>query len=266
MNSPDLSNEPTGWPDDATRDRLIGDWWMYQRRGGHRTSTDDLLAAWFAVVHHGDRGAPAHYVDLGCGIGSVLFQVAWRLRPLRVTGVEAQAQSALMAQRSASELPSPRPEITILHQDLRSPLPEGLPPADVVTGSPPYFPVGTGVLSPDAQRRACRFELRGGVEAYCEAASRLLAPDGVFCLVFTARDAARVHAAGRDAGLALIDEVPVLLREGAEAPLLAVYAFCRPGGRAPRAAHPEPLVVRDRDGALTDGWLAVRRTLGLDAG
>ena len=32
--------EPTGWPEDARRDRLIGDWYIYQRTGGHRTSTD----------------------------------------------------------------------------------------------------------------------------------------------------------------------------------------------------------------------------------
>ena len=37
--------EPVGWPDDAGRDRLIGDWHIFQRSGGHRTSTDDLITA-----------------------------------------------------------------------------------------------------------------------------------------------------------------------------------------------------------------------------
>ena len=30
------------WPADVSRDRLIGDVFLYQRRGGHRTGTDDV--------------------------------------------------------------------------------------------------------------------------------------------------------------------------------------------------------------------------------
>ena len=66
--------EPTGWPADARRDRLIADWHIYQRRGGHRTSTDDLITAWYAVHRRPQR--PQRYLDLGCGVGSVLLMVS----------------------------------------------------------------------------------------------------------------------------------------------------------------------------------------------
>ena len=69
-----------------------------------------------------------------------------------------------MARRAVSELPADAPPTsTFVHKDFR----EFIRPEDedrgfpLVTGSPPYFPIGTGVLPADAQRRACRFEARG---------------------------------------------------------------------------------------------------------
>ncbi|MCA9534831.1 MAG: hypothetical protein KC593_14165, partial [Myxococcales bacterium] len=62
------------WPADVTYDRLIGDVYLYQRRGGHRTGTDDVLTAYYAT--HRASGPSASYLDLGCGVGSVLLMVA----------------------------------------------------------------------------------------------------------------------------------------------------------------------------------------------
>ena len=65
----------------TTLDALTGDFVMYQRKNGHRYSTDDLLTAWYATVHgaaHRDTGAPPpRLCDLGTGIGSVGLSVAW---------------------------------------------------------------------------------------------------------------------------------------------------------------------------------------------
>ncbi len=131
------------WPDDAVHNRLIGDWHIYQRRGGHRTSTDDLITAWLATqiaVRPVSR-----YLDLGCGIGSVMLMVAHALRPQETVGVEAQPQSVLLARRALEELGEP--SIQVRHGDLRAleKLDE-LGRFPLVTGSPPYFPIGTGVL------------------------------------------------------------------------------------------------------------------------
>lgn len=253
-----LDAEPGGWPDDAQRDRLVGDWWIWQRKRGHRTSTDDVLTAWLAA-RSGAR--PARYIDLGCGIGSVMLLTAHRLRPGETRGVEAQAQSVAMAQRTIAELPDP-PPIEVTHGDLRDVTADGFGRFDLVTGSPPYLPLGTGVLSPDAQRRACRFELRGGVEAYCAAAARVMADDGRFSLVFQTIWQDRVVAAGREAGLHLHEQVDVTTREGNADPFLSVFGF---GHTATSDVRREHLVVRAADGSIHPTWQRVRDDLGLDA-
>ncbi|MBW2381349.1 MAG: hypothetical protein JRG70_17685 [Deltaproteobacteria bacterium] len=97
INAPD---GPTEWPHDAGRDRLIGDWHIYQRTGGHRTSTDDLITAWYAV--HRNPNPPARYLDLGCGVGSVLLMVSHKLRPKTALGVEAQAHASSILETSAT--------------------------------------------------------------------------------------------------------------------------------------------------------------------
>ncbi|HUH04733.1 MAG TPA: methyltransferase domain-containing protein, partial [Kofleriaceae bacterium] len=202
-------HEPTEWPADARRDRLIGDWHLHQRRGGHRTSTDDLVTAWFATSR--TAGAPARYLDLGCGIGSVLLMTAHRLRPGASLGLEAQPQSVLMARRSIAELPPGAPPIEVACSDFRSWDPAGRE-FELITGSPPYFPLSAGVLPADAQRRGCRFEARGGIEAYCTTAASVLAPRGRFYIVFQTAGDERVLAAAAAAGLALHGRVDLHMR------------------------------------------------------
>ena len=252
-----LASEPDGWPADAHRDRLVGDWWIWQRKRGHRTSTDDVLTAWLAAR----SGRPTRrYIDIGCGIGSVMLLTAHRLRPGETVGVEAQAQSAAMARRTVAELPTP-PPIRVVHGDLREVDAAALGRFDLVTGSPPYLPLGTGVLSPDAQRRACRFELRGGVEAYCASAARLLDDDGLFSVVFQTVWQDRVLAAAEAAGLVLREQVDVTTRVGNAEPFLSVFGF---GHRVDDRIAREHLYVRDEDGAIHPSWQRVRDDLELD--
>ena len=65
--------------------------------------------------------------------------------PLLWVGVEAQAGSAWLAARSVALLPD-APPIEIVRRDLREVTAEEDGTFDLVTGSPPYFPLGTGVL------------------------------------------------------------------------------------------------------------------------
>ena len=243
------------WPKDARRDRLVGDWYLHQRTGGHRTSTDDVLVAWHACRRW--ARPPARYLDLGCGIGSVLLMVAHRLRPGQSTGFEAQEQSAAMTARSITELPANAPTITSLCADFREVHSEGT--YDLITGSPPYFPLGTGVHPADPQRLACRFETRGGVEAYCEAASRWLDTHGRFHLVFQTTWNDRVENAARDAGLHLVARSDVHSRADRSQPFLSVYEF----HRQPAALEIESFSVREANGELTPEYQRVRTDLGL---
>lgn len=253
--------DPAGWPADARRDRLIGDWHLYQRKGGHRTSTDDVVTAWFAVARSGGV-TPDRYLDLGCGIGSVLLMVSHRLRPAAALGVEAQDQSVVMVRRTVAELPQGGAAIEILHGDFREvPFagPEDAGGYDLITGSPPYFPIGTGVLPADAQRRACRFEVRGGVEGYCETAARCLSADGRFYLVFQTRGDARVVAAASAAGLHVTARADLFMREGRAEPFLTVYEL----RRSPATLETVTFAIRDRTGEITDEYMSARRELGV---
>lgn len=243
------------WPEDVRRDLLIGDWYIYQRTGGHRTSTDDVVTAW-----HASRGwtePPARYLDLGCGIGSVLLTVVHRLRPVVSLGVEAQSQSVLMARRTIAELPDDAPEVSVRESDFRT-FEFGDARFDLITGSPPYFPLGTGVLPNDPQRVACRFETRGGVEAYCEVASKVLADEGRIHLVFQTEWNERVEHAARDAALHIVDVCHFRMRSDSEAPFLTTYELRRRA--SPRTTR--TLAVRDSEGRYTPEFRTLRHELG----
>lgn len=249
--------EPEDWPDDVRRDRLIGDWYIYQRSGGHRTSTDDLITAWYAI-HRQPRRAQ-RYLDLGCGIGSVMLMVSHKLRPALVHGVEAQPQSVLMARRAVAELPEHDCAFEIMHADFRE-LTIPKHSYELVTGSPPYFPLYAGSLPKDAQRRACRFEARGGVEAYMQTAERAITADGHFYLVFQTRWSDRVLAAANDCALHLTGQADFLMRRDRAEPFLSVYEFSRQ-----TVARPHRLCwpVRDANGEISREYQNLRNELGL---
>ncbi|MFT4703218.1 MAG: tRNA1Val (adenine37-N6)-methyltransferase [Bradymonadia bacterium] len=257
---PQLPVQDTSWPSDASLDDFVGDWQLWQRKGGHRTSIDDLLVAWSAVRRWREQEtqAPQRYVDLGCGIGSVMLMVAHALRPNETRGVEAQEQSVTMARRTIDGL-NAAPNIEVVGGDLRSIGPDEVGKARLVTGSPPYFPVGTATPSPDPQRAACRVELRGGVEAYCEAAARVLNASGTFHVVFQTIWDERVLNGAISAGLHLVERDDVWMREERHEPFLTAYVFSKEPVSEP-VCRPE-WAVRDRDGAPTATYQAMRRQM-----
>ncbi len=232
---------------------LTGHWQLFQKQRGHRWSLDDLVTAWFAAAQ---VDAPARCLDLGCGIGSVLLMTAWRFGAARCVGVEAQAASAALARKSIA-WNGVGHRVELLEADFRQTLPPGR--FDLVTGTPPYFPLGTGTLSARIQAGPCRFEHRGGVEAYCAAAALALDEGGTFVFCESAGQQERVEAALRATGLHLRRWLEVVPREG-KAPLVSVFAAQRPWCEAPPA---ERLVVRDSLSTWTPEFLALRASMGM---
>ncbi len=263
----DFDSDPELWPgpgEDLCH--LTGDWRIFQRLEGHRYSLDDLVTAWYAL--DGVRGRPvARAADLGCGIGSVLMMVAWGRPEARVVGVEAQPLSAGLARRSL-RYNGAADRCEVRGGDLRDPAmtPEGAV-FDLVTGTPPYIPLGHGTVSAREQCGPCRFETRGGVEGYCEAAARLLAPGGRFAVCESAGQTRRVELAAREAGLTVLSRRDVVPREGRQA-LLSVYRMARAdevaaGADGAPLQIEAPLVVRDRAGRWTPDFLKVRADMGM---
>jgi tRNA1(Val) A37 N6-methylase TrmN6 len=201
-------------------------------------------------------------VDLGCGIGSVLLMVAWRFPGARVVGIEAQPVSVALARRSI-EWNGATARVEVRAGDLRDPAPSQdlSGRAGLVSGTPPYFAPGRGVESPLPQRGPCRFEHRGGIEGYCQAAARLLAPGAPFVAVEGAGQRVRVEDAAREAGLAVERWREVVPRAG-KGPLFSVMVMRREG-EAARPIDEAPLVVRDRDRRWTEEFRAIRAAFGM---
>jgi tRNA1Val (adenine37-N6)-methyltransferase len=239
---------------------LAGHWRILQRIDGHRWSLDDLVTAWFAV-RQTRAHPPGHVADLGCGIGAVLMLVAWCFPKARCIGVEAQEISVELARRSLA-WNGIEGRCAVRAGDLRDPsiLSEG-PIFDLVTGTPPYLPPGTAIESRRIQRGPCHFERRGGIEAYCTAAARLMSRGGRFVTCAASIQAGRVARGADAAGLAIVDRLDVIPREG-KLSLFSVYAMAR----ATEGAVQLPagtLVVRDRAGQRTLAFRKMRGEMGM---
>lgn len=235
---------------------LSGDWRLFQKRRGHRWSLDDLVTAHAASEHFDTlrQHGPVEALDLGCGLGSVLLMVAWKACEARVTGVEAQPERAAMARRSI-DFNGAADRCQVMDGDVRE-VKLGAR-FSLVTGTPPYFPPGTGTLTDAEHINACRFEHRGGVEAYLAAAERHLTPRGRFVMCAATLEDERVRAmTSRLRPSAIRHVVP---REG-KAPLVTVWTF---SFEAPPQPTRDELIVRDRRGQWTEPFRAVRSALGL---
>lgn len=248
-----------------TLDAISGHFRLFQLANGHRFSTDDVLAAWY-----GTSWCPSArtVLDLGSGIGAVGMIAAWRLPGASFVTVEAQEESVRLAKKSrAWNGLDARYEIRlgdfrdsgVIRPDERF---------DLVLGSPPYFPPGTGIEGDHPQKIACRFEVRGSIADYCVAAARHLAPAGFFACVFPItpdEQEARVRAGAAAAGLAIVRLRPVALRE-AERPLLGLFGMMRatdlPERMRERTWSEPPLIIRARDGSVHPEYSAVKLAFG----
>jgi len=258
--APPPPGDPAVWPH-AGEDLcyLSGDWRILQRLDGHRWSLDDLVTAWFAA-RHSDADAPRAIADLGCGIGAVLMMMAWRFPAARLVGIEAQPVSVDLAQRSLV-WNGITDRCAVRSGDFRDPA--ILPPRgtfDLVTGTPPYLPVGTATESSRVQFGPCHFEHRGGIEDYCTAAVHLLRASGRFVMCAGGTQHARVEAAATAAGLTITRRRDVVPRAG-KGTLFRVYQFRL--GALPASHIDPPLIVRDATGRRTADLAALRADMGM---
>jgi tRNA1(Val) A37 N6-methylase TrmN6 len=243
-----------------TIDSLTRDWKIAQRAAGHRHSADDVLTAAYALR---EAREPERVLDLGTGIGGVGLLVLWGLPRAHLTCIEAQPIShrLLLANIEGNELGArAEPQLGDL-RELDLPARFGL-----VTGSPPYFPVGTGIVPADTQKAHARFELRGDVADYARAAARHLAEDGVFVFCFPTAQRERALAAVAAAGLATTSYQDVIPRRSL-APLFTLFACRRraAAGAIEPTLEPTiepPFAVREQAGALTAEMQAVRARFG----
>ena len=248
-----------------TLDAISGHFRLFQLRAGHRFSTDDLLVAWY-----GTSWCPSARtaLDLGSGIGTVGMICAWRLPGARFVTVEAQAESVALAKKSA-RYNGLTDRYEIRTGDFREPgVLRDDEKFDLITGSPPYFPLAAGVKSEHPQKVACRFEARGTVADYCAVAAKHLAPGGCFACVFQIEPApqlARVQAAAKATGLSIVRQRPVIFREG-EPPLIGLFGMARaedlPEWFRSQTWTEPALTIRTREGKIHPEYSAVKLSFG----
>ena len=162
---------------------LCGDWMIYQFKNGHKITTDDCFIGALVVKHFsilGNIQKPKKYLDLGTGLGSVLQLVTWglELENNNVIGIEAQKIHVELARKS---LFINNCSANIIHADLRELAQYSQKDwsdcdveFDLITGTPPYFPVKNGPLPKSLNRALCAFEMKGDVSDYLKTASLLL--------------------------------------------------------------------------------------------
>ena len=248
-----------------TLDATSGYFRLFQLADGHRFSTDDVLTAWYGTsMSPMARTA----LDLGSGIGAVGTIAAWRLPGTRFVTVEAQEESARLARKSAAwNGLTERYEIRV--GDFRDPGILGAEEKfDLVLGSPPYFPLGTGPEGDHPQKIACRFEVRGNIADYCLTAAKHLERGGIFACVFPVdpeHQHERVRTAAAAAGLVIVRWRPIVLREGAR-PLLGLFGLMR-AEDLPERLHAAtwtepPLIIRTQSGAVHPEYQVVKLSFG----
>ncbi len=247
-----------------TLDAISGYFRLFQLAAGHRFSTDDVLTAWYGTSW---CSAARTVLDLGSGIGTVGMISAWRLPGARFVTVEAQEESIRIARKSA-QWNGIEDRYEIRQGDFRD---AGVLRAeekfDLVLGSPPYFPPGSGVEGDHPQKIACRFEMRGSIADYCATAARHLERAGWFACVFPVieQQHERMRQAAAQAALTIVRWRPVVLREG-ERPLLGLFALMRaedlPERMRGQTWTEPPLVIRRTDGSVHPEYAAVKMSFG----
>lgn len=259
---PPGAGSPPDVPPDETLDAISGHFRIFQLRKGHRFSTDDVLTAWYGTTWCPSARTA---LDLGSGVGSVGMIAAWRLPGARLVAIEAQEESVRLARKSA-QYNGLLERYEVRHADFRRP--DAFRPGerfDLVLGSPPYFPLGTGIEGDHPQKVACRFELRGDIGDYTRAAGERLEAGGVFACVFPEEQRARVERAATTAALIIVRRRPVAFREG-EPPLVGVFAMMRasdlPAAMRERTWVEPPLVIRAADGSVHPEYAAVKLAVG----
>lgn len=249
---------------DLTDDHITRDYWVFQRKKGHRYSSDDLSTAYVASL-----AAPEArlLLDLGCGLGSVLLFMAWKIPEARVFGIEAQSISYALLRRNV-ERNGLRERVETFHGDLRDQaiveqvgaFPEVSTNGgfDLITGTPPYFPPGHAEDALDEQRAYARIEYRGGVEAYIETAARLLSPKGTFVVCGAAASEGRVQKSAAEHAFFVVGRCDIIAREGRPA-LFSIWTL----RRTPEPLQVTFLTLRDADGNTTEDAATLKRFSGL---
>ena len=216
---------------------------VFRQSEHFRFGTDSVLLADFVSV-----GQRKRCIDLGCGSGILPLLLLTKYPALCVTGLELEPGSLDCAIANAVNNDVNKSFYPVCG-DIRSSrelFKSG--EFDLVVSNPPYFPEGSGSVSPDPARAAARGEAHCTLSELCRAAAYLLHTGGAFCLVHRAERLCDVLVTLRENGLEP-KRLRLVAHDMTKPPSL-VLVEARRGGNAGLSVMPT-LCIRNTDGTET---------------
>lgn len=209
-----------------------------------RFGTDSVLIGNFINISGAKRG-----IDLGCASGVISMLLLARNSSLHMTGVELDPEAAALASENmAHNRLEERSEIVNADlRDFRKLFRSGH--YDIVVSNPPYFPLCSGVVSPDCRRAAARGEVACTLDDLCAAAEYLCRWDGKVAFVHRPERLAELFETMHAHGIE-----PKRLRlvaHTAHAVPSLVLVEGRRGGKTGLKIEPL-LIIKNPDGSDTD--------------
>ena len=214
-----------------------------------KLGTDSVLLAAFANAASARRG-----IDLGCASGAVALLLLSENERLCMTGLEIVPEAAELA-RANMEKNSLSTRAEIICGDIRRHrelFRSG--EFDLVVSNPPYFPLGSGRLSPDKERAAARGETDCTLSDICAAAAFLCRTGGRVCFVHKPERLSELFCAMSARGIEP-KRLRLVCHTQNSAPNL-VLVEGRRGGNPGLKIEPA-LVLRNPDGTETDEILKI---------
>ena len=205
---------------------------------------DAVLLSYFAQAQEG-----AEVLDLGTGTGIIPILMSAKTKASNLTGLEIQAESAEMADRSV-RMNDLEGKISIVEGDIKE-AGRLFPRAsfDVITCNPPYLQGSHGIVNPSDAKAIARHEMLCTLEDVIRESEILLKPGGHFYMVHRPFRLSEIMCLMHDHNLEpkrMRLVYPMADRE----PNMVLIEGVR--GANMRITVEKPLILQDTDGTYTD--------------
>ena len=246
-------NEPApAYSDDAF---LGGRVMLLQPEKGVRAGIDAVFLAASIPAEAGDR-----LVEAGIGSGAASLCLNARVGGLKITGLETEPESAVLAQRNI-ERNNAQGAVQVIEADVTAPgrllQEQGIEPDayDHVFANPPYYDEGSGRASSLPGKAAAHMLRRGDLAKWIKFMVRCARPGASISMIHRPEALAEIINAleGRAGALRIL---PLFPRPGA--PAIRIIVQARKASRAPLAIL-SGLALQDETGRYSSRAEAVLR-------